>query len=339
MYDDGSMDSGSRLLRLLALLQSQVDWSGTALARRLGVSTRTVRSDVGRLRRLGYPVHATSGVVGGYRLGAGARLPPLVLDDEEAIAVAVGLRTAAAGTVGGIEETSLRALAKLEHVLPARLRPRVAALSAYTVPVPGTGPAVDGEVLATLASACRDRRRLGFDYRDHHGADTVRETEPHRLVSTGRRWYLVAWDLDRADWRTFRVDRLTPRLPTGPAFEPHPIPDGDIIAYVINGVASVLGPCRTVARVHAGATTIAELVPPVARVEHLDESTCLLHIGAATPLLLAVYLAALGVEFTVDGPPELLEQLISVSARCRSSARSRNRSCKHASASPAKIEA
>jgi predicted DNA-binding transcriptional regulator YafY len=276
MHEDESTDSGSRLLRLLALLQSQMDWPGAALARRLGVSTRTVRSDMGRLRRLGYPVHATSGVAGGYRLGAGARLPPLVLDDEEAIAVAVGLRTAAATTIGGIEETSLRALAKLEHVLPARLRPRVAALAAYTVPVPGTGPAVDGEVLATLASACRDRRRLRFDYRDHHGVDTVRATEPHRLVSTGRRWYLVAWDLDRDDWRTFRVDRLTPWIPTGPTFAPRPIPAGDAITYVTNGVASVLGPCRTVARVHAPATTITELVPPVARVEHLNDSTCLI---------------------------------------------------------------
>ncbi|URN18479.1 helix-turn-helix transcriptional regulator, partial [Streptomyces sudanensis] len=204
-------DPAARLLRLLSLLHTRADWPGPELAGRLGVSTRTVRSDIGRLRGLGYPVSATPGTAGGYRLGPGARLPPLQLDDEEAVAVAIGLRTAAAQTVGGIEETSLRALAKLEQVLPARLRPRVAALAASTVPLPGNGPAVDAGLLAALAAACRDRRRLRFDYRDHAGNATVRDAEPHRLVSTGRRWYLVAWDVDRDDWRTFRVDRLAPR--------------------------------------------------------------------------------------------------------------------------------
>ena len=307
---------GARLLSLLGLLQSRADWAGPALATRLGVSTRTVRSDVERLRELGYPVHATPGSGGGYRLGAGARLPPLILDDEEAIAVAVGLRTAAVGTVGGIEETSLRALAKLEQVLPTRLRPRVAVLSAYTVPVPGAGPVVDGEVLVTLAVACRDQVRLRFDYRDHDGAETMRDTEPHRLVATGRRWYLVAWDVARQDWRTFRVDRLSLRVPSGPAFAARPLPAGDVITYVTHGVASVLGPWRTTAHVRAPAATVADLVPSVARVEHLDDTGCLLHIGAATPLLLAVYLAALGLDFTVDGPSELLEELDAVATRC-----------------------
>ncbi|MEV4475315.1 MULTISPECIES: helix-turn-helix transcriptional regulator [Nonomuraea] len=310
-------DPAARLLRLLSLLQSRTDWPGPELAERLGVSTRTIRSDVERLRALGYPVSAVSGTAGGYRLGPGARLPPLLLDDEEAVAVAVGLRTAAVQAVGGIEEASLRALAKLEQVLPARLRPRLAALAAYTVPVPGGARAdVDADVLATLAAACRDRRRVRFDYRDHDGNVSVRDAEPYRLVSTGRRWYLVAWDVGRDDWRTFRIDRLTPRVPLGPVFSGREMPPGDAIDFVTKGVASTLGPCRTVATVHAPAAVVGERVPPVARVEHLDDERCLLHIGAGTPLTLAVYLAALGLPFTVTEPPELLEALHQVATTC-----------------------
>ncbi|MEU9576867.1 helix-turn-helix transcriptional regulator [Streptomyces chilikensis] len=316
-----SRDPAARLLRLLSLLQSRTDWSGPELAGRLGVSTRTIRSDIGRLRGLGYPVAATSGTAGGYRLGAGARLPPLLLDDEEAVAVAIGLRTATAQAVGGIEETAPRALAKLEQVLPARLRPRVAALAASTVALPGSGPAVDGDVLTTLAAACRDRRRVRFDYRDHEGNATVRDAEPHRLVSTGRRWYLVAWDVDRLGWRTFRIDRLRPRTPLGPSFSGRSLPAGDALDFVTKGVASTLGPCRTVATVRAPAAAVSERVPPVARVEPLDDQRCLLHMGAATPLTLAVYLAALGLPFTVDGPPALLEALRQVSRHCADAVR------------------
>src|SRR6266545_2546717 len=211
------LETSARLLRLLSLLQARRDWSGPDLADRLGVSARTVRRDVERLRSLGYPVHATSGTAGGYRLGAGAALPPLLLDDDEAVAVAVGLRTAAGGSVAGIEETSVRALVKLEQVLPSRLRHRVNALwtSTVPVPVPGDGATVDAEVLTAIAGACRDHQRLRFDYRDHGGSASVRTVEPHRLVCWGRRWYLLAWDTDRNDWRTFRVDRLQPRTPTG----------------------------------------------------------------------------------------------------------------------------
>lgn len=314
--DQRSRDPAGRLLRLLSLLQSQADWPGAALADRLGVTTRTVRSDVTRLRELGYPVHAAPGVAGEYRLGPGARLPPLVLDDQEVVAVAIGLRTAARSMVGGIEETSLRALAKLEQVLPAGKRRRVAALTAYTVPVPGTGPTVDGDVLAILACACLDHRRLRFDYRDHAGAASVRDAEPHRLVSTGRRWYLVAWDLDRNDWRTFRVDRLSPQILAGPTYQPRPLPDGDVIAYVTNGVASLLGACRTIAHMHAPATVVAERAPSAARVEHVDDANCRLHLAAPTPLVLAVYLTAIDLDFTVDGPPDLLAQLDQISTRC-----------------------
>src|SRR5215217_7927618 len=226
------MDTSERLLKLLSLLQARPDWTGPELAERLEVSGRTVRNDVERLRRLGYPVQASPGVGGGYRLGAGAALPPLLLDDEEAVAVAVGLRTAAGGGVAGIEETSLRALVKLEQVLPSRLRHRVNALHSAMAAVQGGGPTLDAEVLTAIAAAIRDRQRLRFDYRLHGGSAGVRDVEPHRVVSWGRRWYLVAFDADRQDWRTFRVDRVVPRAPTGPRFTPRRVPGGDVTAYV-----------------------------------------------------------------------------------------------------------
>ncbi|GGO82910.1 hypothetical protein GCM10012289_75230 [Nonomuraea cavernae] len=211
--------TSARLLRLLSLLQTHRDWSGAELADRLGVTARTVRRDVERLRQLGYPVNAVRGTAG-YRLGAGASLPPLLLDDDEAVAVVVGLRTSAGGSVAGIEETSLRALTKLEQVLPSRLRHRVNTLHAATVRVGGSGPTVSPDTLMAIADACRRRERLRFDYTSPHRVDTSRSVEPHSLVSFGRHWYLVAWDTDRDDWRTFRVDRLRPRPPTGPRFAP-----------------------------------------------------------------------------------------------------------------------
>jgi predicted DNA-binding transcriptional regulator YafY len=237
------LETSARLLRLLSLLQAHREWSGADLADRLGVTPRTVRRDVDRLRELGYPVHSARGTAGGYRLGAGAQLPPLLLDDEEAVAVAVGLRQAAGG-VEGIEETSVRALAKLEQVLPDRLRRRVSALSSFTVPMPGTGrgPSVDPAVLIELAGACRDAQRLRFTYRDHGGTVTRRTAEPHRLVAAQRRWYLVAWDVDRDDWRTYRADRITPTPPHGPRFTPRRPPADDLAEYVSRGVSKKL--CR-----------------------------------------------------------------------------------------------
>jgi predicted DNA-binding transcriptional regulator YafY len=236
-----SADTSARLLRLLSLLQTPRDWTGTELAERLDVTTRTVRNDVERLRDLGYPVHGTRGAIGGYRLGAGSALPPLLLDDEEAVAVAVGLRTAAGGSVAGIEEPSLRALAKLEQVLPSRLRRRVNALQTYTVSVPldRPGPVVSPELLTAIVAACRDHERLRFDYRSRDAAASRRDVEPYRLVNWGRRWYLVAWDTMRGDWRTFRVDRMdSPRTPTGPRFAPRPLPDEDLAGDVSRGVAT-----------------------------------------------------------------------------------------------------
>src|ERR687890_151216 len=203
-----SETTSSRLLTLLSLLQGRRDWPGGELAERLGVSGRTIRRDIGRLRGLGYPVESAPGPTGGYRLRAGTAMPPLLLDEDEAIAIAVGLRTAARASVTGIEETSIRALVKLEQVLPAHLRRRVTALGSATVAAPAGGPTVDPQHLTTIAAACRDAECIRFDYESRDGTATRREAEPHALVNLGRRWYLVAWDRRREDWRTFRVDRL-----------------------------------------------------------------------------------------------------------------------------------
>lgn len=305
------LETSARLLRLLSLLQTRKDWSGADLADRLGVTDRTVRRDVDKLRSLGYPVNASSGITGGYQLGAGAALPPLLLDDEEAVAVAVGLRTAAGGAVTGIEETSVRALAKLEQVLPHRLRRRISALQNYTVRIAiGDGPTVDPEVLTALANACRDHERLRFDYRDHHDESSQRLVEPHRLVTWGRRWYLVAWDVDRTDWRTFRADRIAPRSPTGPRFAPRPGPAEDIAEYVSKRVSKA--PWRYRARIvlHAPAQVIRERInPAVGEVEALDEHTCVLFTGADSLDNLVVHLGLLGADFEVTEPPELVERV------------------------------
>nr|WP_062335057.1 transcriptional regulator [Herbidospora sakaeratensis] len=308
------LETSARLLRLLSLLQARRDWPGRDLADRLGVSDRTVRRDVERLRELGYPVHASRGTDGGYRLGAGTAMPPLLLDDEEAVAVAIGLRHG----VPGIEETSARALTKLEQVLPSRLRHRVDALRASTEPVPADrpGPAVDAAVLSTLATACRNRERLRFDYRSHDGSSTLRVVEPHRIVSWGRRWYLVAWDVDRDDWRTFRVDRLAPRTPTGPRFPPRDPPEGGAAAYVARGVSSAAWRWRARVVVHAAADVVTERVnPAVGVVEAVDERTCVLDTGAENISSLAVHLGLLDLEFEVSGPPELVEHLRLVAER------------------------
>ncbi|GAA4434814.1 WYL domain-containing protein [Phytohabitans houttuyneae] len=318
------LETSARLLRLLSLLQGRRDWSGSALAERLEVSERTVRRDVDRLRDLGYPVHATRGTDGGYRLGAGAAMPPLLLDDEEAVAVAVGLRTAAGGTVAGIEETSVRALAKLEQVLPSRLRHRVNALQSYTVPVPPDrpGPTVDPSVLTALAAACRDAERLRFDYRGHDGSATVRSVEPHRLVSWGRRWYLVAWDVDRQDWRTFRVDRIAPRTPTGPRFPAREGPPGGAAAHVARGVSAAAWRHTARVVVHAPAEVVAERInPAVGVVEALDAETCVLNTGADTIATLALYLGLLEADFEVTSPPELVAYVRSLSERYARAAR------------------
>ncbi|MFV2098615.1 helix-turn-helix transcriptional regulator [Micromonospora sp. LOL_013] len=311
------LETSTRLLRLLSLLQTRRDWPGSLLAQRLDVSERTIRRDVDRLRDLGYPVHSTRGTDGGYRLGAGTAMPPLLLDDDEAVAVAVGLRTAA-GSVAGIEETSVRALAKLEQVLPSRLRYQVNAVHAYTEQVPADqpGPTVDPATLAVLASACRDQHRLRFDYRAHDGTSSVRAVEPHRVVRWGRRWYLVAWDVDRQEWRTFRVDRLVPRTPTGPRFADRPPPEGGVVGHVAARVSAAAWRHRARILVHGPAATVAERInPAVGVVEAVDDRLCVLHTGADSIDLLAVHLALLDLDFTVTEPPELVARLRTLATR------------------------
>ncbi|WP_328846573.1 helix-turn-helix transcriptional regulator [Streptomyces sp. NBC_00258] len=306
------LETSARLLRLLSLLQAHREWSGAALADRLGVTPRTVRRDVDRLRELGYPVNASPGTGGGYQLGVGAELPPLLLDDDEAVAVAVGLRTAAGQGIEGIGETSVRALTKLEQVLPHRLRRRVGALNAFTVPMlRGPQPsAVDPAVLTDLAAACRDSERLRFEYRDHGGSSTRRTVEPHRLVCTERRWYLVAWDVDRDDWRTFRADRVTPKPPHGPRFTPRQPPADDLAAYVSKGVSVRAYATHAVVRLLVPKEEAAQRISPSAgTLEAESDDSCILRTGAASLDVMVIHVMLMGVEFEVLEPVELVEAI------------------------------
>ena len=304
------LETSARLLRLLSLFQAQRYWAGTDLAERLEVTARTLRRDVDRLRSLGYPVNSTSGTAGGYQLSSGATLPPLLLDDDEAVAVAVGLRTAASGTVAGIEEASVRALTKLEQVLPARLSRRVAALHAFIVPLINAGPTVDADTLSAIAAACRDHEELRFRYHSRDGSPSVRAVEPHRLVHTGRRWYLAAWDTERNNWRTFRVDRIEGRLTTGARFAPRKPPDGDFAAYVARSVSYAPYQHQALVKVQAPVEIVAERIPAsVGTLEAIDQGTCLLRTGACSLDALAVYLALVGFDFEVREPPELAARI------------------------------
>jgi predicted DNA-binding transcriptional regulator YafY len=309
------LSTSERLLRVLTLLESRRDWSGTQLAQRLEVSTRTVRNDMVRLRALGYPVEAAPGVAGGYRLGAGTALPPLLLDDDEAVAVAVALRSTTGGGVAGIEETSIRALVKLEQVLPMRLRRRVNALQAYTVPVSFSGPTVEPQLLSTIAAACRDYEVLRIDYRKHDGTESTRSVEPYRLVHIGRRWYLVAWDRDRRAWRTFRVDRLQLRTPNGPRFTPRELPAEDIGEYVMHNIRTAPGRHTARVVVKAPAAEITERVPRGIAVEPIDDNTCAVHVTANSVEMMALYIGMMDAEFTVTEPPELVARLSKLSER------------------------
>jgi predicted DNA-binding transcriptional regulator YafY len=318
------LSTSERLLRVLTLLEARREWSGADLAERLGVSTRTIRNDMVRLRSLGYPVGAAPGVAGGYRLGAGAALPPLLLDDDEAVAVAVALQSSAGGGVAGIEETSVRALVKLEQVLPSRLRRRVNALQAYTVPVAMSGPTVEPHLLSHIATACRDGEVLRIDYRKHDGAESTRSVEPYKMVHVGRRWYLVAWDRDRRAWRTFRVDRLQVRSPNGPRFTPREPPAEDIGDYVMRNVRSLPMPYEVKVLVHAAAIVITERVPRGIVVEPVDEETCSVYAKANTIEMLTLYLGMMDADFTVTEPPELVDRLRKISERFLSAVASKS---------------
>ena len=255
-------DPTGRALQLLSLLQTHRLWSGGELAERLEVTERTVRRDVDRLRELGYPVDATSGTEGGYRLAIGAHLPPLVLDDDEAVAVAVGLRYAAGAAIGGMEESSLRALTKIEQLLPDRLRRRVSALhsSVTSMPWATAEDVIDPEALSALAVACRDREEVRFDYRRRNGADSRRLVEPHQLVTAGRRWYLVAWDQRRHDWRTFRLDRLRDARLAGRRFTPREIPEGDAASFVATSLGPTLRHHQATLVIDAGLDELADVL-------------------------------------------------------------------------------
>lgn len=308
------METSARLLRLLSLLEVRPEWSGADLAARLEVTPRTVRRDMAKLRGLGYPVHAEPGVAGGYRLGAGAALPPLLLDDDEAVAVALSLRTSAAHAVTGIGEASVRALAKLEQVLPSRLRERAAAISQATVPLTGPAPAVTADALTTIARGCRHHERLAFGYRSPGSGLTARTVEPHRLVQAGYRWYLVARDLDRDDWRTFRADRIDEPKLTGVRFVPRDPPDA--AAFVARAVTTA--PYRYQARVlvHAPPEVVAEHMPPsVGILEPADDGGCMLTSGADSLDMLAFHTATMDLDFTVLEPPELIERVQALAAR------------------------
>lgn len=312
------VDTSSRLLRLLSLLQSRRFWTGRDLAERLEITERTVRRDVERLRTLGYPVAATSGVAGGYRLGAGAEMPPLLLEDDEALAVAIGLRTAAGGSVSGIEEIAVRAMAKLDQVLPKRLRKRVDALQTAIVPLDHGAPRIDAKVLSSIAGACRDQTRLRFHYADARGQAGERDVEPHGVVHTAYRWYLVAWDVGRDDFRTFRVDRIAPRpaLATGARFTPRPLPEKDLATYVSRSVGAK--PYKLQARVllMAPLERMRERLSPMAgHLERVDDATCQLHTGAHSADTLAFWIGTLGVDFEVKDPPELAGHLRALAAR------------------------
>ena len=302
------LETSARLLRLLTLLQTRQDWPGAELAGRLEVTPRRLRRDVQRLRDLGYPVHSVPGVAGGYRLGAGRALPPLLLDDDEAIAVVVSLRSAASSAVLGLAEASVRALAKLDQVLPARLRERSTALAESTVPMTGPGPTIRLDLLTALAAACRGRQRLTFDYRDRDGSASSRSVEPYRLVTAGYRWYLLAYDLIRRDWRTFRVDRIGELTATGPGFAPREHPDP--AAFVARAVTSEPYRYRARVLVHAPAARVAEHVPPTVGVlSPAGPGQCTLTSGSDSLDALAFHLAMLGADFTVLEPPELSERI------------------------------
>ena len=311
------MGTSARLLRLLSLLQTPRDWTGAELAARLEVSARTIRNDIERLRALGYPVHATRGSVGGYRLEAGTSLPPLLLEDDEAVAVAIGLRTATGGAVTGIEESSLRALAKLEQVLPPRLRRQVTTLQRVTIHVRRrAGPTVDPATLTELARLCREHFGLRFDYSDRRQTASQRRVEPHRIVNAGQRWYLVAWDLDRRDWRTFRVDRILPGMSPGPRFTPRDLSDTEIEALVSRGVPPEARRHQARVLVRAPAAELAERIGPwIGTITPLDDGSCVLATGAERLEELAVYLGMLGADFAVTEPPELVAQLRMLAAR------------------------
>src|ERR671910_1651294 len=310
------MSTSERMLRLLSLLQTHRYWPGPELSERLEVSPRTLRRDVDRLRELGYTVDAVRGAAGGYQLRAGGALPPLLLEDEEAVAIAVGLRTAAAGAVAGMDDWSVQALSKVLSLMPPRLRRQMDAVASQTdSPGPWEGaPVVDATVLTTLAQACRDSELLRFDYTAREAEATHRRVEPLRLVSLGRRWYLVAWDRDRMDWRSFRLDRISEPEPTGQRFRARELPAEDALAFVRQGIRRMPQRYAVRVRVAMPADTLAEQVGRWGTVTP-DGETCVLEMNVDDLDWPVMVLAGSGAPFVVESPPELAEKVAEVGAR------------------------
>lgn len=301
------------------MLQARRSWPGAELSEQLEVTDRTLRRDIDRLRSLGYPVHSTSGVAGGYSLGAGASLPPLMLDDDEGLAVFMGLKNVSGSSLSGIEDASMRALAKLERVLPARVRTRVQTLSSSILRLSDSGPRVDLSAVSTLAQACSDQVEIRFPYCDQKGNETQRHVEPYRVVHMERRWYLVAYDKIRADFRTFRLDRLTLPFERGAPFSPRAFPDGDVTAYITRSL-SMGSYCVQASVVLHSSLAAAKLCvhPSFGALEALDgthDTRCRLRLSGSSLELLATWLGMVPFEFEVEEPAQLTTHLRALSER------------------------
>lgn len=308
------MSTSARMLSLLSLLQTHRYWPGDELAARLEVSGRTLRRDIDRLRDLGYAVDASRGVAGGYQLRAGGSLPPLLIEDEEAVAIAVGLRSAAAGAVGGLEETAVQALTKVIALMPPALRRRMDAVSSQTEsPGPWSGgPTIDAGVLTTLAQGCRDDEPLKFDYAARGAEVTHRWVEPLRLVAIGRRWYLVAYDRGRQDWRSFRVDRIIEPTLTGQRFRPRELPASDALTFVQSGIRRMPQKYAVRVAVAAPAEVVAAAVWHWGEVTPDGEAACFLEMNVDSLEWPVMILAQVGADFTVESPPELAAEVARV---------------------------
>ncbi|ERI39314.1 transcriptional regulator [Arthrobacter sp. TES] len=315
------IQTSARLLQLLSLLQVRREWTGPALAERMGVTERTVRRDIEKLRNLGYPIHASPGIAGGYQLGAGAQLPPLLLDDNEALAVALGLNSVAAGPVAGIGEASVRALTKLEQVLPSRLRSRFAMLKGAVTALPSNAASVDPQQLTVLSSAIADRRQVSFDYVTSEGESSSRLVEPYRLVDTGRRWYLVAWDVGREDWRTFRADRIASLPSERKRYEPRPLPAEDLAAYVQQSITRSPYRFDVVVRLRAPLAEVAAVVGPhLASLTAESPTSTILRAGWDNLAAPVAQLAALDMDFEIIEPAEFSSFALRLSRRLKAAA-------------------
>ena len=309
------LETSARLLQLLSLLQLRREWTGPALAERMSVTERTVRRDIGKLRTLGYPIHASPGIAGGYQLGAGAQLPPLLLDDDEALAVAIGLSAVTASPVSGLGEASVRALTKLEQVLPGRLRPKFAGLRTAVTRMAAVSTPVNPEVLTAFSAAITEHRVVVFRYVRLDGESSRRVVEPVRLVDTGRRWYLVAWDTGRQDWRTFRVDRCQSVPSPRDKFAGRPLPAKDLAAYVQKSITRSPYSHDIVVRIHAPAAEVSQLVPPnIAELEE-DAGSTIMKFGADSLDWPLMHVVALGFDFDIVEPRALQEHAITAAGR------------------------